>query len=364
MLSLDNTKIELIKTSDLEKLNLLKPDIQRIINKHKVEELVNCQLKYVKERGHFNISPSGPINIHILNGKKFLIDGQHRISAMERLYRDHSHDITFFVMYVTVDSISELELNYKVINMNTPLPDFTIFKNLDKKIPELVSSKFQDLYPTIWSKNSRARRPHLYFNFFQESLAFIVNELSIKDYNYLYKIIIDYNNILSDWEPSSFRVSDNVYKSAKEKGIYFGLFCRQDEDYVYEWAKKIVEARTGKIIKRTNIIKTKTKIPKKIKNDSWDLYIGNDIAIAPCICCRTEKINSKKFIAGHIISEKNGGHVSVDNILPICDGCNSSMGTTNMDLFIKEFYPGNYDKFKNKNYTNTNTNTNTWFTPF
>ena len=44
-----------------------------------------------------------------------------------------------------------------MINKNTPLPDFSLFENIDKKIPEQVALQFMSEYPTIWSKTSRAR---------------------------------------------------------------------------------------------------------------------------------------------------------------------------------------------------------------
>tara|TARA_Y100000389_G_scaffold86211_1_gene82937 strand:+ start:1418 stop:2512 length:1095 start_codon:yes stop_codon:yes gene_type:complete len=351
MVSLGNEYIKIVSSSELEKLNLIKPEIQRIINKCKVEEIVSFQLNLKKTYNRFNISPSGPINIYILDDKYFLLDGQHRVTVIGRLYRDYSHEIKFFVKFTNVNSIEELEEHYKIINSNTPLPDFSNFQNINIKIPELVSARFQEVYPSIWSKNSRARRPHLYFNYFQEALAFICNELNIKDSKELLGIVLDFNKILSGWDYSSFKVSENVYNSAKEKKIYLGLYSYENEKYVYWWAKKIVENRTGKTIKKMNKFSSKKGIPKKIKNDSWDRYIGRNVGIAPCICCRSEKIEQKKFTAGHIISEYNGGTITVDNIIPICDSCNLSMGTRNMDLFIKEHYPKNFNKFANRDYS-------------
>ena len=41
------------------------------------------------------------------------------------------------------------------------------------------------------------------------------------------------------------------------------------------------------------------------------------------------------FNCGHIIAEVNGGETNVSNLRPICQNCNSSMGITNMDDFMK-----------------------------
>ena len=40
------------------------------------------------------------------------------------------------------------------------------------------------------------------------------------------------------------------------------------------------------------------------------------------------------FNCGHIIAEANGGGIIVSNLKPICQNCNSSMGTKNMDDFF------------------------------
>jgi hypothetical protein len=102
---------------------------------------------------------------------------------------------------VSVNTIEELEFNYDMINKNTPLPDFSNFENIDKNIPETVASKFQEKYPNIWSKNRRARRPRMWFNYFQESLAFICEELKINDSDELYKMVCEYNKALKLQKP-------------------------------------------------------------------------------------------------------------------------------------------------------------------
>ena len=104
----------------------------------------------------------------------------------------------------------------------------------------------------------------------------------------------------------------------------------------------------------------KNKIPKCIKNNSWDKYIGKNNGESLCICCNTNTIDSKNFIGGHIISEKNGGEINIDNIIPICSECNSSMGYTNMDEFIKKFYPQNLSNFNSKKYTLPNKTDKSW----
>ena len=81
---------------------------------------------------------------------------------------------------------------------------------------------------------------------------------------------------------------------------------------------------------------SKQPIPKKIKQLVWNNYIGEKNGIGLCQCCQITEISQMNFHCGHIISEKNGGDIILNNLTPICSLCNSSMGTTNMDNFIKK----------------------------
>lgn len=78
------------------------------------------------------------------------------------------------------------------------------------------------------------------------------------------------------------------------------------------------------------------KIPKVLKDKVWNTYIGVDNGIGECYCCQ-EVIDSKHFEAGHIISHKNGGDINLDNLRPVCDRCNKSISTDNMNDFIDKY---------------------------
>ena len=69
----------------------------------------------------------------------------------------------------------------------------------------------------------------------------------------------------------------------------------------------------------------------------WNNFIGENIGKSKCYCCKLTDITQLSFHCGHIISEKNGGKVDINNLRPICQNCNSSMGTTNMNDFINKY---------------------------
>jgi len=89
------------------------------------------------------------------------------------------------------------------------------------------------------------------------------------------------------------------------------------------------------------IQKIKIKEPVKKKNISstvkrlvWNTNIGESIGKSKCLCCNVTDITQMSFHCGHVIAEINGGETIVSNLKPICQNCNSSMSTKNMNVFM------------------------------
>lgn len=77
----------------------------------------------------------------------------------------------------------------------------------------------------------------------------------------------------------------------------------------------------------------KKSIPKVLKDLVWITWVGDRVAVTKCLCCETNEIRMNNFHCGHILSEAEGGTLSVDNLKPICAPCNLSMGSEHMDTF-------------------------------
>jgi len=87
---------------------------------------------------------------------------------------------------------------------------------------------------------------------------------------------------------------------------------------------------------KEKVVKKKKKpIPATIKRLVWNTHIGEEIGRSKCLCCKITDITQLSFNCGHIIAESNGGELMVSNLMPICQNCNSSMGTKNMNDFMK-----------------------------
>ena len=347
IIKFQNKTIKIVKTNELLKYDLKKPNIQRILNKKKVDDIINYQLNQLKNRHNTNFLGLITINYCNLDKKYYLIDGQHRYRALLELYENYSHNVDICIEIVNVNNFEELKENYNIINNNTPLPEFSV--DIDKIILEETLVYFQDKYPNIWSKSIKSHRPLISFNNFQESLNYIIEKLDIKDSKTLINYIENYNLKLSENDISKYTdITKNQFDKAKRLNFYLGLFSHtSNNEYGYTWVKEIVDKYFEEY---NNKIKKKTNIPKKLRDDLWNKLIGKSIGGAYCLICNNEKIYMNKFEAGHIISEKDGGTLSLDNLLPICPGCNRSMSSKNLNEWINEFYPENLERFNKREY--------------
>lgn len=336
---LNNRCIGVIPSNTLMSFNIEIPNIQRIRDDDKVNDIVAYQQSKLKKTGACNFI--GCINIHycLENQELYLVDGQHRFEAIKKL--SQSINIPVCVEIVKVSTLAELKENYNIINKNTPLPEFP--ETIDKSVPERVANYYKQRYPEIWSKNERARRPHIFFNYFQEALGVLTERLDIQSVTELQKIIDDHNDILSKVQYPD--CSEKQLGKCKEIGLYFGLYNHVSDEYRYGWVREILNIEREQKPKAT-----RKSIPKKIREDAWNKYVGNKNEVL-CLCCRTSKITAFTFHAGHVIADAHGGTITVDNIRPICSACNQSMGARNMREFIQTHYPDNIKKFDASEYS-------------
>ena len=393
IIKVGNREIKKMLSSQLLLMSIKNPHTQRIVDKSKVKEIVSYQLSRIKQEKYPNFL--GVINIHVLSdsdsnlGTYYLVDGQHRYGAIIDLYNKYSHDLEVVVEIVKVDTKEELIHNYNLINKNTPLPEFP--DEIDKTIPEEATRHFQEKYPDVWSEKSRAKRPNVRFNSFQETLGQVVKELrgNVDNAVGLIQEIEDLNKEISLWDRKEFKgVSEPMYQKAKQMDFFLGLLSYPSKGggNGYEWGNILVKkkktpprssppppsssppspptprGKEEKVKPKKNVVierkesvegvktKRKTAVPKKVKNDSWDIYIGREYGQAYCLVCDRTKIDSKCFQAGHIVSEKHGGPCTIDNILPVCGGCNQSVGPVNMREYVRKNYPSNLERFDKRAY--------------
>ena len=120
--------------------------------------------------------------------------------------------------------------------------------------------------------------------------------------------------------------------------------CKKKEDNKEQTTKhdKIIKELIDKVQKIENDIgnkkyKKKT-IPKTLKMTVWYTHIGKEIGMIKCPCCNSNEISQMDFDCGHVIAESKGGSTTVENLKPICNKCNRSMRTMNMNEFKQKYF--------------------------
>ena len=106
----------------------------------------------------------------------------------------------------------------------------------------------------------------------------------------------------------------------------------EQQKFIREFEKQLENKK--KEIKPSTI--RKKYIPKRVRHAVWKRYAGK-VWETKCNVswCENKLEVLGSWHVGHNISEAKGGDFSIDNFRPICQQCNSSMGTTRLMNFLE-----------------------------
>lgn len=79
----------------------------------------------------------------------------------------------------------------------------------------------------------------------------------------------------------------------------------------------------------------KQTIPPVLRERVWLNFFKT--VEGTCYCCNTS-ITQRTFQAGHIISEHCGGRTILQNLVPLCKSCNTSMGVMNLHVYKERYF--------------------------
>lgn len=83
---------------------------------------------------------------------------------------------------------------------------------------------------------------------------------------------------------------------------------------------------------------TKSKIPKALREQVWISHMGDTFSSKCKISWCQNRMTAFDFQCGHNIPESKGGSTTLENLIPICARCNTSMGNTyTIDEWSKTF---------------------------
>ena len=134
------------------------------------------------------------------------------------------------------------------------------------------------------------------------------------------------------WELRKNDFQDRIIACAEE--LFYAVDIPpsiQQEEVTPESKKRATEEV---IIQEKQPSTNKNTISSTMKRLVWNINIGEDIGKSKCLCCKTTDITQMSFHCGHVVANAKGGETIVSNLKPICQNCNSSMRTQNMNDFM------------------------------
>jgi hypothetical protein len=123
-----------------------------------------------------------------------------------------------------------------------------------------------------------------------------------------------------------------VAAAAKPKGIK-STVIKPNAVAAVDKAKPIAKPKADDKPTAPKPVQKKRNIPKRVKDLSWEKWVGKDVATHACLCCEKTEIRMNSFHCGHVLAEADGGLTEPDNLRPICADCNLSMGRENFNDF-------------------------------
>ena len=142
------------------------------------------------------------------------------------------------------------------------------------------------------------------------------------------KDVVKFNKFLWHLKYNSIKINEWVSDDIDDFKDQWKKLGRKNTNFL-----EIYEERGVLFDKILNLINK--QIPSSLRNE-LALKKFRDADKKNCPVCNKHTIEKSNYQAGHIISRKNGGCVNINNIIPICQTCNTSMGSKDLDIYCQE----------------------------
>lgn len=311
-----------------------KPSLQGALIETKYEEMYE---EYKNNPEFFRMK--NKIIIGVLHDNWYLIDGQHRIQMITRLYNNSISDDAAIFCWFECKNDRELRDLFNSLNKDSIKNNY--YLSLDER-KQMTILDFNTLLVNLKKKNqvtifsrNKSNKSQIY------CIEEIIQKLSENGFFELmecefaddaFKYLIKKNNEFYDkYYPENFKMNPTSFYS-KDKIVIENskiVFSIKNNNF-YEWLFN------SRIIPCHIMRKFKKPINKTLRNKVWKKYNGNEeITKCPIKNCKNIINNTKKngWECGHITSEKNGGETIIDNLRPICQTCNKRMSSKNWEDF-------------------------------
>jgi hypothetical protein len=352
---------------------LIQPNCQTSLDLDKVKEI---EKSYMEQPETWEFRKN--IVVGIINGKKYIVDGQHRLNAFRNLWIKHKKNTYqnsnwgkkgdfVIIYYYKLESKKQLEALFKEINKDS-IKNQNWIENIPDWKKHNIDLFLDSLKNHLYSKNNDNKTEKYGAPFFAKNktkngklktilelrdqlikLDFFKNN---GDPKFCLEKLKEYNDIFYEKNSNGYEhftyvdkemVSINKKFIVGVKNTNFLDLVLKMEQAKSEDEKNVIIAtfKTKHDIKK--LVGRKKKIASLIKRKIWYEQYGKEASmIQTCPCCKKNLIEfgTANTHAGHILSEKNGGETTSTNLIPICSTCNGSneMGILNWDEYLFEKY--------------------------
>lgn len=341
-----------VTISDLLSGELLSPDIQRNIDQQRVEDIIEFQRKYHTK--HNSLLFLGDIVVAKCDDKFFVIDGQHRLSAMKHV-KELQPDYCVCVNIISCNDLSEMVEMFMLINKCQPVPEHVIktTTNIPKRyILDCFKKAFSSDYTCFISQSLSPRRPNVNIDILADKIfkSNLLGMFPSSSALYGYFVYVNDNKFPG---MNTLNIPKCIEKAQKNnsKVLYLsndpGNLWLERDDWIKEYLDRCTQQDNETMAeKMTNYFKltenekatwqqSRRNIPKGVRGEVWRKYYGN-IIDGSCPLCKTQ-ISIDNFDCGHIVSYKNGGSDGADNLMPLCSKCNKGMGAIDLNEYCRVF---------------------------
>ena len=311
----DETCVQfLLKQDALLRLEWSNPPYQSDLNLEKVSEMIQSY----HERPYFGRFKNTLVFAVRMGIQKqlYLVDGQHRMEMLKQVNISYPFNVLFYPIQ-TDDQMRQLfrEMNY---DSHKNLAYVSLGADSARLADELCMHYENKPFTKSKKEGSRIYTIRAFVN-------------TISKYLQQFHALDDLIRNLEEAQDTFMHELDFTHCYSEEKSCIDSKFIMPLKSCNFVEYLENREIEPNYLGKGKTISKT---IPLSLKKAVWNKHIGMSIGEIPCPVCKTTKIHQMSFHCGHIIAKSNGGTNTIDNLRPICQSCNSSMGSTNMDDFI------------------------------
>jgi hypothetical protein len=289
-------------------LDLKVPPYQADLNMTKVDEMI---ASHAANEEFMRFKNTIVVAVSITG--MFLVDGQHRVEMMRRV----AIKTPFRVLLYTVKKDEDMQTLFREMNYDS-------HKNLAYvSLGADAALMVNEVMAVLATKPFTKKR--------QASMLFTVRGFldALGDYVARFR---ESATLLSDLEEKHQRFKERVDFTqfyAEERPCVEAAFIMPIKGC--NFVEFVLHGADPKYVgKGTKICRT---IPLTLKRIVWNKYVGLDKGEAECFVCHAFKIYQMSFHCGHVVAKSQGGANTVENLRPICQSCNSSMGSVHMQDF-------------------------------